>query len=163
VKPGKGKGKGKGKGGTPPNKDKNTKGGGEKQVERIQRWRKACTVRRFISKPSVTAAVLHLLKNCPFESLAWLTRGEEMYSNLYGVQHDVTDVSIHGSAFTFEFEELPWYVALLLATHSRKHVFESARKLSHLRLLAKRLASLIGDSVGLGTTVHPTTSMSRRW
>ena len=81
---------------------------------------------RTSSKPAVTAAVLRLLQGCSVENLVWLCRGAEIYDNIYVVEPDGNFVRVAGasgfSAWTPEEGELPWTVALLLGSHSRKHI-----------------------------------------
>ncbi len=79
----------------------------------------------------MTAALLYLLKGCSSEDVAWLTRGNVIYSNIYMLEH--TDVGHRNdlpgfSAFLPGSEEVPWPVALLLGSHSKKFIWEPVRK-----------------------------------
>lgn len=74
-------------------------------------------------------------------NLAWLARGDEMFSFLYVAEHFVDDdgklrCTVHLSSS----EDIPWPVALTLATHSKKHVFEHGAVLPLRR---------VGDAVAL--------------
>jgi hypothetical protein len=70
---------------------------------------------------------------------AWLARGSELYDNIYGVE-----IGASGPfAFVPTIESMPWPVALLLGSHSKKHIFDDGLavdrlKYSHAALLFQR-------------------------
>ncbi len=68
----------------------------------------------------MNGVVLRLLNGCSVEDVAWLCRGPAMYRNLYTVDFDSGGIS----TFDVEPGDIPWTVALLLGTRSRKHCFE---------------------------------------
>ena len=51
--------------------------------------------------------------------LNWLLRGDELLDNVYIIRDGIAARPLEA--------ELPWYVLLTVATHSRKHIFSGAR------------------------------------
>jgi hypothetical protein len=59
------------------------------------------------------------------ENLAWLDRGPQLYQNVYCLDRETIGPATYFSAYTPDVGEIPWTVALLLGSHSRKHRFEN--------------------------------------
>lgn len=85
-----------------------------------------------------------------------------MYHNIYCIE-DLGDSTGHKFAsYTPEPSELPWTVALLLGSHSRKHVFENTHKLPS-SVLAASLNCSTDVFVGNGTIVTAILATPNRW
>jgi hypothetical protein len=61
-----------------------------------------------------------------------------MYNNIYCIENLGAESDCRFGSYTPEPSDLPWTVALLLGTHSRKHVFENTHKLQ-LKVVGRSL------------------------
>jgi hypothetical protein len=55
----------------------------ERQLARVKSFRQQCRTRRRLAVPALAVAAASLLKDCSVQNLAWLARGDEMYTNIY--------------------------------------------------------------------------------
>lgn len=89
------------------------------------------------------AAVLKLLAHTPAESMAWLTRREDLCRNIYRQEPIIGHGNFRTGGFAAyhpDFSEIPWPVMLLLGSFSKKHIWEAVHKIP-LRLVGDALAT----------------------